>query len=176
MRLYVVRHCTTECSAKKIYCGVTDVPLSPEGQREAQRLRDAMRDVKFDLAIASPLLRAKETVAAIVGEREIPILFDDRLKERAFGAFEGRSVEGEEGKPFRYGVAMKYPGGESYFQVAARIYALLDELKEKDAGKNILLVSHGSACRIIRSYFKDMTDEEFYGYSQPNGTVEEYGL
>ena len=40
--------------------------------------------------------------------------------------------------------------------------------------ENVLLVSHGSACRIIRSYFVEMTDEEFYAYSQPNGSIVEY--
>ena len=71
---------------------------------------------------------------------------------------------------------MRYPGGESYLDVAARIYPFLDEIRQRFAEKTVLLVSHGSACRVIRSYFCEMTDEAFYAYSQPNGGVEEYEI
>lgn len=174
MKLYVVRHCSTVCSEEKIYCGSSDIPLSPRGKEEAKLLTEKAKAYNFDLVISSPLLRAKETARAVVGERDLPIFFDDRLIERDFGTFEGTSVEAPEGKVYRYSFALQYPRGESNLQVAARVYAFLGEVREKYAGKNIFIVSHGSACRIIRSYFKQMTDEEFYAYSQPNGTIEEY--
>ncbi len=176
MKLYVVRHCSTECSEKKIYCGSSDIPLSPRGEQEAEALTERAKGYRFDLLISSPLLRARQTAFAIAGESGVPVLFEERLKERNFGAFEGTSVEAPEGKVYRYSFALQYPSGESNLQVAARVYAFLGELKEKYAGKDIFIVSHGSACRIIRSYFKQMTDEEFYRFSQPNGTIEEYEL
>lgn len=176
MKIYVVRHCTTEYSAKKIYCGSTDIPLSERGKEEAERLTAIAQTYDFDLVFSSPLLRARETARAIVGKKKIPILYDARLKERDFGDFEETDCAREDGKICRYNFAKKYPNGESNLQVAARIYAFLDEIKEKYAGKDLFLVSHGSACRIIRTYFTEMTDEEFYRYSQPNGSIEEYEL
>lgn len=176
MKLYVVRHCSTECSEKKIYCGSSDIPLSPRGEEEAKSLTERAKKYRFDLVISSPLLRARQTARAVVGERALPVLYDDRLRERNFGAFEGTSVEAPEGKVYRYSFPLQYPGGESYLQVAARVYAFLDEVREKYAGKDIFIVSHGSACRVIRSYFRQMADEEFYAYSQPNGTIEEYEM
>ena len=176
MKLYVARHCSTECSEKKIYCGESDVPLSARGQEEAKRLQEETEGYGIDLLFSSPLLRARQTAEAVAQARNIPVLFDSRLKERNFGAFEGTDVEAPAGKVFRYSFALKYPRGESNLQVAARVYAFLDELKENYAGKRIFLVSHGSVCRIIRSYFVQMTDEEFFAYSQPNGAVEEYEL
>ncbi len=173
MKLYVVRHCSTVCSEEKIYCGRSDIPLSPRGEAEARALTEKAESYSFGALFSSPLLRAKETARAVVGERDLPIFFDDRLKERDFGVFEGRSVEAPEGKRYRYSLALRYPGGESNLQVAARVYAFLDEIKKKYT-ENLFVVSHGSACRIIRSYFKQMTDEEFYAYSQPNGMIEEY--
>ena len=176
MKIYVVRHCTTECSAKKIYCGRTDIPLSEEGRREAEQLSAVTKDYDFDLILSSPLLRARETAEAIAKDKHVPILFDDRLKERDFGDFEQTECAREEGKRFRYSFALKYPNGESNLQVAARVYALLNEILKKYARKNLLLVSHGSACRIIRTYFTEMTDAEFYAYSQPNGGIETYEI
>ena len=176
MKIYVVRHCSTRYSEEKIYCGNTDAPLSEAGQQEAKRLAEAVKGYHIDLVLTSPLIRARDTASAIVGDKNIPILYDDRLKERDFGDFEGTGVERTEGKICRYSFAIKYPSGESNLQVTARVYALLDEIKEKYAGKNVVIVSHGSVCRLIRTYFMDMTDEEFYQYSHRNGTIEEYEM
>lgn len=174
MKFYVVRHCSTRYSEEKIYCGNTDAPLSEAGLKEAERLTETAKGYHIDLVLASPLMRARDTARAIVGNRDIPILYDERLKERNFGDFEGKSVERPEGKVFRYSFALKYPSGESNLQIAARVYGLLDEIKDRYAGKSVVIVSHGSVCRLIRTYFMDMTDEEFYQYSHRNGTIEEY--
>lgn len=174
MRLFVVRHCTTEYNEKRIYCGTTDIPLSNVGLSEAKQLSEISQAYDFDLVLCSPLMRALQTAAAIVGSRGIPVIYDNRLVERDFGDFDEQSVDREDGKICRYSFATKYPNGESNLQVAARIYRLLDEIKEKYSGKNIFIVSHGSVCRIIRTYFFDMTDEQFYSYSHRNGTIEEY--
>ena len=173
MKLYVVRHASTESSEKKIYCGRTDIPLSETGRREAEALAEKLSGCGITLAFSSPLLRARET-AAIATKGKLPLALDERLAERNFGAFERTSVAREDGKRCRYNFAVHYPQGESYLQVAARVYPFLDELKMRTDAERVLIVSHGSACRVIRTYFRDMTDEEFYAYSQPNGSVEEY--
>lgn len=174
MKLFVVRHCTTEYNEKRIYCGRTDIPLSNAGLDEAKQLSEISKQYDFDLMLCSPLTRARQTAAAIIDGRNIPIIYDDRLIERSFGDFEEKSVDREDGKVCRYSFAVSYPNGESNLQVAARIYSFLDEVKDKYYDKNIFIVSHGSVCRIIRTYFKDMTDEEFYSYSHRNGAIEEY--
>ncbi len=175
MKIYVARHCSTEYSEKEVYCGSTDAPLSVRGRMEAEHLSVLAEKLHFRLVISSPLIRARETAIAIAGGR-VPILYDDRLKERCFGDFEQTSCARPDGKICRYSFAVKYPHGESNLQVAARIYAFLDELKEKYAGEDVFLVSHGSACRIIRTYFMELSDEEFFAYSQPNGTIETYEM
>lgn len=174
MKIYVVRHCATACSEQKIYCGESDVPLSPAGKEQASALAERLANIPIDLILCSPLLRARQTAEVIASGRNIPILYDDRLKERNFGAFEATDVEAEEGKACRYNFAVKYPGGESNLQVAARVYALLGEAVQRFRGKDLLILSHGSVCRLIRTYFREMTDAAFYAYSQPNGAIEEY--
>lgn len=176
MKFYVIRHCSTAYSEQKIYCGATDIPLSELGRREAEALTDIMRQYEFDAVVSSPLLRARQTADAVLRAKDVPLWIDPRLGERRFGIFEETSVDRPDGKIFRYSLANRFPGGESYLDVAARVYPLLDELKEQYAGCNVVLVSHGSVCRTIRSYFTDMTDAEFYGFTHPNGAVLEYGL
>ena len=174
MKIYVVRHCSTVRSEKKIFCGRTDLPLSPRGESEAKAF--SALQLETDVIFSSPLLRARQTAEAIADGRDIPILLDARLRERDFGDFEGTSCSRPDGRAYRRNMGLKYPNGESYLDVAARIYPFLDEIRARFAGKTVCFVSHGSACRVIRSYFMEMTDEEFYSYSQPNGAVEEYEL
>ena len=57
-----------------------------------------------------------------------------------------------------------------------RIYGLIDELKMEYNDKNVLIISHGGVCRIINTYFRDMTNEEFFHYRLENGKLEEYEL
>ncbi len=61
-------------------------------------------------------------------------------------------------------------------QVAYRIYGLNDKLKEQYQGQNILMISHGGVCRIIRTYFRDMTNDKFFNYMLENSKLEEYEL
>ena len=61
-------------------------------------------------------------------------------------------------------------------QVAGRVYPLLAEIKEKYADKNVLLVCHGGVCRVIKTFFEDMTNEEYFNYSPDNAFVAEYDL
>ncbi|MBQ3069102.1 MAG: histidine phosphatase family protein, partial [Clostridia bacterium] len=70
--------------------------------------------------------------------------------------------------------AYKYPNGESMMQVAYRVYGMLDEIKQKHGDKNVLIISHGGVCRIINTYFNDMTNEEFFNYTLGNATLRSY--
>lgn len=59
------------------------------------------------------------------------------------------------------------------FQLAQRIYNLLDELKA-DSDKTYILVAHNGIARIVSSYFKDMTNDEFAAYGVANCSITEF--
>ena len=60
--------------------------------------------------------------------------------------------------------------------MAGRLYPLLREIKEKYPDKTVLLACHGGVCRVIRTYFMDMSNEEFASYSPANCSLERYEL
>ena len=60
--------------------------------------------------------------------------------------------------------------------VAYRIFGFLKDLKQKYPDRTVLIVCHGGVCRLFRAYFEDMTNDEYYHYSEPNGAVREYEL
>ena len=168
--IYVVRHGETEWNAINKVLGRTDIPLNDRGIEQAEEIARSLKDVKIDVFLCSPLSRARQTADAISGETGMPYKTDDRLIEHDFGVFEGVNRFDAEYQKAKREYFVRYPGGESFFDLAARVYPLIKELE----GKNALLVTHGGICRIIRSYFEDMGNEEFVQFSQGNCEIRMY--
>ena len=168
--IYVVRHGETEWNAINKVLGRTDMPLNDEGIKQAHEIACSLKDVKIDVFLCSPLCRARQTADAISNVTGIRYTIDDRLIEQDFGKFEGVDRFDGEHQAAKREYFVRYPGGESFFDLAARVYPLIEELGETNA----LLVTHGGICRIIRSYFEDMGNEEFVQFAQGNCEVRMY--
>lgn len=176
MKLYVARHGQTVWNAQNKVCGVTDIELTEKGMEQAKKLAHMVQNYEIDMIISSPLKRAVETGRIVAEKCNIAMQIEELLIEQNYGIYEGVDRKDERFLSNKRNFAYRYPEGESMMQVACRIYGLLDEMKEKYQGKNILIISHGGVCRIIRTYFKDMTNEEFFHYTLENGKLEEYEL
>ena len=176
MKLYVARHGQTEWNLMNKVCGRTDLPLTELGLEQAETLALGTKELAIDRIISSPMLRARQTAAPTARELGIAVEVDDRLIEQDYGIYEGvsRFDEGFLGNKRQF--AFRYPGGESMMDVAYRVYSLLEELKWDGNSKGILLVCHGGVCRVIRTYFEDMTNEAYFHYSEENCAVREYDL
>ena len=70
-----------------------NIELNETGKKQAEETGKKLLNYDIDVIIASPLKRAKKTAEIIRGNRNIEILLDDGLKERAFGEFEGKTRE-----------------------------------------------------------------------------------
>ena len=133
MKLYISRHGQTPWNVEDLICGRTDVPLTEVGQQQALRLAESALDKGIDVILCSPMLRARQTAQAVSDAIGVPIQIDERLIEMDFGTFEGTSRFGEEFQWIRAQMSTRFPGGESGFDVAYRVYSLLYEIKEKYA-------------------------------------------
>lgn len=176
MKLYVARHGQTQWNLEDKVCGRTDLSLTELGQEQARLLARRTKERKIDVIISSPMLRARQTAAPTAALHGLEILVDDRLIEQDYGIYEGVSRFDEGFLANKRHFAFRYPGGESMMDVAHRVYGLLEEIKENHDGKNVLLVCHGGVCRVIRTYFEDMTNDEYFHYSEENAAVREYEL
>lgn len=176
MKVYFARHGQTRWNAENKVCGMTDLPLTDIGQLQARELAKVVKNLKIDMIIASPLKRALETAMIVSEECGIPVITDGRLTEQDFGDFEGIDRFNPAFMEAKKQFAERFPKGESIAQVIHRVYGLLDEVKEKYSHKNILFVCHGGVCRAARTYFKNMTVEEYASYSPDNASVVEYEL
>lgn len=176
MILYAARHGQTQWNAENKVCGRTDQPLTEQGIAQARQLAEALADKGIQRIISSPLQRAAH-MARIVSERcGAPVEIDARLIEQDYGIYEGVDRKDPGFLENKRHFAWKYPGGESMMQVAHRVYSLLEDIKARYAGQTVLLVCHGGICRVIRTYFIDMTNGEYFHYSPENAQVEAYEL
>ena len=124
-------------------------------------LAQIVQENKLDIIISSPLKRAVSTSKIVADLCSISIVIDERLIEQNYGIFEGVDRKNMDFLNNKKKCVYKYPNGESMMQVAYRVYGLIDEIKNKYTGQNVLLICHGGVCRIINTYFIDMTNEEF---------------
>lgn len=174
MKIYMIRHGETDWNKERKLQGQIDIPLNAFGRHLAEETRPALKDVNFDLAITSPLGRAKETAQIVLGDRQIPLIEDTRIREMGFGEFEGLHCKGEQydipdpdfhyfyDDPEKY---MPPKGGESFMDVSYRLGNFLEELfsNEELKDKTILISTHGAALCGILQLMKQKPIREFWG-------------
>jgi broad specificity phosphatase PhoE len=144
--VYLARHGETAWTLSGQHTGLTDLPLTKRGERNARRLEDRLRGVHFAKVFSSPLKRASRTCelagfGAIAG-------IDRDLLEWNYGEYEGRRTadihkERPDWDLFRDGC----PGGESPNEVGARADRAIKRLRAIDG--NVLLFSSGHFLRVF---------------------------
>lgn len=168
MALIYTRHGETEWNLLGKIQGREDIPLSEKGKEQANQLKKELDGEKIDIIYCSPLQRAYQTALIVKGTRDIPLIKDNRIIEMNYGIYDGRQKDDPGLMKQRTLFAQRYPEGESYLDVAKRVYSFLDELKKKHPDANILIVAHLGIARVVNSYFHPMTNEEFIGFRIKN--------
>lgn len=169
MKIYFVRHGETDTNVRKIY-NTLDEDINENGIKQVELLKEEIKDIEFDAIYASPLLRTKHT-AEILNIRNMEIKYDKRLIEREVGELIG--------KPYgtiNRELIWKYDGVipnntiESVKDIFKRVYSFIDELKEKDY-KKVLVVSHGGVSRVFSSYFHGIPKDGILIYGMKNAEL-----
>lgn len=176
MKLYIARHGETQWNIENKVSGRTDIPLTDRGLAQARVLAENAKGKGIGVILCSPLLRARQTARAVADAIGVSVQIDDRLIELDFGIFEGGSRFDPEFQLNRAQMPTRYPGGESAFDLARRVYGLLEDVKRDYADQTVLLVCHGGVGRMVRSYFMDLTNDEYSHYYAPNAELVAYEL
>jgi alpha-ribazole phosphatase/probable phosphoglycerate mutase len=133
-------HCSSLDNKKGVSSGWFDSPLSEEGVRQSSELKDKIKDKKFDVVFCSDLLRAIDS-AQLTFQGIVPIISDKRLRECNYGDFNAKPVNIVEPMHEKF-ISEKFPNGESYEDVKARVADFLEFLKKNYSGKNVAIVAH----------------------------------
>jgi broad specificity phosphatase PhoE len=144
--VYLARHGETAWTLSGQHTGLTDLPLTERGERNARRLKERLRGMTFAKVLTSPLQRATRTceLAGFGAVAEI----DRDLLEWNYGAYEGRLTadihrERPEWQLFRDGC----PGGESPHEVSARADRVVKRVRAVEG--DVLLFSSGHFLRVL---------------------------
>jgi probable phosphoglycerate mutase len=149
-----------------------DVPLSDRGREQAQALGEWMAEQgELPTAIlTSPYLRARDTAEIVAREASlrIPVIVDERLREREFGVLDRLTRRGIERRfpeqaKLRKALGKFYhrpPGGESWCDVILRLRSVVDTLTREHKGERVLLVCHSVVVLCFRYLLERMTEEQ----------------
>ena len=153
-----IRHGETDWNRARRIQGRADVGLNEVGRAQAtavaRRLVEVIGEPGMHAFHCSPLLRARQTMAAVLSElglTEDSVTYDERLSERAFGEFDGQTwpelfrAAGDPAlEPAAY-YAWRPEEGESYAEVSERVEGWLATLS-----RPAIVVSHSGVSRALR--------------------------
>ena len=172
-RLYLVRHGQVAGARPRSYNGQQDVPLSPAGLEQMQRLAEWAAAVELHAVYASDLQRAATAARLVADRRNIPLTLSPALREKHFGRWEGLTYgEAEARYPDEWRQWLsdpsdsRPPGGESYREVEERVIPLARRLLVEHAGRSVLLVAHGGVNRVILCHALDLPLQHVFRIEQ----------
>ncbi|MBA3654224.1 MAG: histidine phosphatase family protein [Actinobacteria bacterium] len=146
-----------------------DVALSPLGESQAKELGSWFAGhAAPDVVLCSPYRRALATAQAALdaGGVDTPVRIDERLREREFGmldrltrvGIEARYPEQAAARAFLGKFFHRPPGGESWADVAARVRAVLVDLRLDWADADVVVITHQAVIMLFRLVLEELDE------------------
>jgi broad specificity phosphatase PhoE len=183
VRIILIRHGQTTWNLESRYQGHSDSMLSGLGRMQAKRLAERLKDERVDAVYSSDLRRASETAEAIADAHKLPVHTDPRLREVAFGIWEGLTVaEIKAAYPeffARYRVAPvvnRPEGAEQLESMQERAVAAVEEIAQRHPGGTAVVVAHGGPIRAFFCHAFDADLSTFRKIGLDNGSITTFRL
>ena len=144
--LGLLRHGQTDWNIDLKLQGSTDIPLNDTGRTQARLAASSLNLEDWDVILASPLSRAKDTADIVALELGMNVVIVPELIERSFGV-----AEGLDHASWRklYESHQVIEGLESLEDLRTRTVQLLDLIANEYSGQRVLAVSHGAFIRKV---------------------------
>jgi broad specificity phosphatase PhoE len=169
---WLVRHGETEWARLGRHTGLTDIPLTEVGERQALAVRSKLEGHRFALVLSSPRSRALDT-ARLAGFRDV-VEVDPDLAEWDYGAWEGLTTPEIREQIKGWTIwANGARNGETPKQVAARCDRVIARVRE--AKGDALLFGHGHLLRVLAARWLDMGPSEGRHFALATATVSVLG-
>jgi broad specificity phosphatase PhoE len=177
LTLYVVRHGETKWNTERRMQGWQDSPLTEKGKNDARLLHHRLASVPFVAIYSSPSERTKETAKIIRGDRDIPMYFDERLREIHLGDWEGKrideiaEIDQQNHYHFYHAPHLYQPlRGETFSDVQQRAIAAIEQMIQQHHEGNLLVVTHGVVIRTLLVYWKQQSIAHLWDSPRVYGT------
>lgn len=163
MRLFLVRHGQTLANQQGVFCGITDVPLTPLGELQAQQVAQWLAAVPFTQALSSELLRARQTATTVLGQRPLVLQTEPGFNEMNFGDWEmrhHRELQQQDTQAWDAWLAdwqQACPtAGESFPLFSQRISQQVQRLLSQSNDGDCLLVAHQGSLSLLMAGLLNM--------------------
>lgn len=151
--LYLVRHGETVDNVRQIMQGQTQGELTENGILQAREVAEDLKNVPFDVVIASDLKRSIDTARIIAEPHQLKVLTTPLLRERDWGGFTGRYIPDLKGEVWPDDI-------ETQENLLSRAGEFIAYIRDTFPGKKVVAVGHGIINKAIQAvYFRKLMSE-----------------
>ena len=154
------------------------VHLNERGQKQAQALGEALKDIPITAIYSSPLERAMETATPIADARKLKIVQEADLMDADIGKWQGKSIKIVrltkvwrivQNAPSRF----RFPEGESFPEIQTRISSAFEQIiKNHNKPQDIIaVVFHADPIKLAISHFLGLPLDNFQRLSCDTGSL-----
>lgn len=188
--LVLARHGQSDGNRRNVFTGWSNLPLTAQGIEEARAAgrRLATLGIHFDAAFTSALTRAARSCEFILeemGRTSVPVIRDQALNERDYGALTGLNKDdarkrwgNEQVQIWRRSYAVAPPSGESLRDTVARVlpFFIREVLPAVMSCEAVLLVAHGNSLRALLMALDGFTPQTIPSVELATGEMRFYWL
>jgi len=160
LTLYITRHGQTEWNVESRMQGWADSPLTDLGMTAASQLGKRLEHVSLDAVYSSTSGRTIHTAQLIIGERNLPLIQKEDLREIHVGEWQGKvssDIERDYAEQLKtyYERPSQYKSntGESFHMLKERVLRAIDEIAAAHPNGNVLIVTHGVVKKCLINHF-----------------------
>ena len=176
--LLLIRHGENDfVKTGKLAGRLPGVHLNEKGQKQAQALGEALKDVPIKAVYSSPLERAMETAAPIAEAHKLTIVQQPNLMDTDIGKWQGKSLavlrltkawKVVQSAPSRF----RFPEGESFIDAQTRYVDALERILTKHKPNDVVaVVFHADPIKLAVSHFLGMPLDHFQRLSCDTGSL-----
>lgn len=177
--LLLIRHGENEyVKTGKLAGRLPEIHLNEKGQKQAQALGEALKDVPIKAIYSSPLERAMETAQPIADAHQLTIVQQPDLMDTDIGKWEGKSLKVlrltnlwkiVQNSPSRF----RFPEGESFVEAQTRYVSALERIiRQHNKPKDIVaVVFHADPIKLAVSHFLGMPLDHFQRLGCDTGSL-----
>lgn len=154
--IYMVRHCEAMGNVMRLFQGSSDFDISETGEKQLEYLKNRFKDIKLDKVYTSPLIRARKTALAVIGDRSLEPIDEKGLIELDGGIVEGKPfIETFNSIPGLADAWDNHPedfapeGGEKMRDAYERIWNTVKKIAAENKGKAVACTTHGGVTRCL---------------------------
>jgi broad specificity phosphatase PhoE len=182
-RIYLVRHGENRANLTKEFSfRLVDYPLTEKGRLQAAQTASFFRDKQIHAVYSSPLKRASETAQDIAAALNLPVTILEQFREVNVGLLEQQPPTTEAweehnqviGAWFTGDPERRFPGGENYYELLARMQAGLAQVLDGLQDHNLVIVGHGGIFTFTLPHFcPQVTPEDLRYVENHNCSITE---